>query len=266
MNKLGLTGSYSLFPLHPDQDGLEGVQKVLSRLRNGALQGLNITIPYKQAVLPLVDECTPAAVRIGAVNTLYMKQKKLLGDNTDAQGFLNDLVRLGLDTRRDAGDAALVLGAGGAARAVVYALLERGWHIRVAARRLQQALQLAEEMDPGGRSIIAENIHPETFQQPYSLIVNTTPLGMQPSDVSTPWPREIPFPVGAAVYDLVYHQQTTFVKSALAAGLPAANGLGMLVEQAALSFEIWTGLSVPRNALWQAVIEPLQTSELQKKE
>jgi shikimate dehydrogenase len=245
---------------------------LLAHLRQGDLQGLNVTIPHKQNVLPWLEQLTPAARAIGAVNTLYMHQGQLSGDNTDAPGFIADLRRVfptlwPASARRHA----LVLGAGGSARAVVYALLQDGWQVSLAARRPAQAAQLVAELAPS----VAGEIRAESTQlipweasalaalTSYQLLVNTTPLGMQPQTSGCPWPPDLPLPTGVHVYDLVYNpRQTTFVARALAQGLPAASGLGMLIEQAALAFERWTGCAPPRSALWQAVSSILPVQEL----
>lgn len=261
MRASGLSGSYELFELPPGKDVEVDLTKILFNLRNGEIMGLNITIPYKETVLPLLDELTPTAARIGAVNTLYKRQQRIVGDNTDAQGFLNDLARLGFANRLPEGKEALVLGAGGAARAVVYALTSQGWVVYVAARRIEQAQQLVQQIDPVQTRVFPAGFQAQTFTRAYSLIINTTPLGMRAGDVSTPWLERISFPETAAVYDLVYHQTTQLLQDARAAGLPAANGLGMLIEQAALSFSLWTGLEVPRAALWQAVSPSVQSDQ-----
>ena len=130
----GLKGKYDLFQISPLPDGQEELEALINRLRSGELHGLNVTIPHKQSVLSLVDELTSSAKIIGAVNTLYMKSGHLFGDNTDAPGFWGDLTHLPLQNAK----TALVLGAGGAARAVVYALLTRGWTIRILDLRQEQ--------------------------------------------------------------------------------------------------------------------------------
>ena len=146
----GLQGKYSLFPIAPEDK--QGLKDLLNRVRPGELHGLNVTIPHKQNVIPLLDELTPTAKAIGAVNTIYLRRDKLIGDNTDAPGFLADLKKIladspspilgeGLAVREK---SAIVLGAGGSARAVVYALLIDGWQITIAARRLEQAQQLTD--------------------------------------------------------------------------------------------------------------------------
>ena len=124
----GLEGDYSLFPIAPDDK--QGLKDLLNRVRAKEIHGLNVTIPHKQNVIPLLDELTPTAKAVGAVNTIYLREDKLIGDNTDAPGFLSDLKKFlaespspflgeGLGVR---GKSALVLGAGGSARAVVHDL------------------------------------------------------------------------------------------------------------------------------------------------
>jgi shikimate dehydrogenase len=150
----------------------------------------------------------------------------------------------------------LVLGAGGSARAVAYALNQRGWQLSVAARRLEQAeylmKSLADSKTGKGERITAEAVQLDrkalsNIKRSPDLIVNTTPLGMSPHENANPWPHDLALPSQAAVYDLVYNPvETEFTRAAREAGLRAANGIGMLVEQAALSFEIWTGQPAPR--------------------
>ena len=252
-----LEGDYSLFPVAPDDR--EGLSALLERMRTGEISGMNVTIPYKQAILPLLDELTPTAKAIGAVNTVFMRDGAMVGDNTDATGFLSDL-RCFLEAsswdEKD-GRHALLLGAGGAAHAVVYALLEDGWRITIAARRAEQAQELMDQFPQyNGRmsSVGFNSADLQAAAAQVSLVVNTTPLGMSPHIESSPWPEDVPLPGGVAVYDLVYNpRQTKLLQAALDAGLPARSGLGMLVEQAALAFEIWTGCRVPREVLYPVV-------------
>ena len=143
----GLVGEYQLYEAPPFPEGRIAVQQLLEKLRGGELHGLNVTIPHKQSVIPLLDKLTPTAREIGAVNTIYMNGKGLVGENTDAAGFLADLRQR---LSRGEGNSglkrrALVLGAGGSARAVVYALLKDNWDVCVAARRLEQARALASD-------------------------------------------------------------------------------------------------------------------------
>src|ERR1044071_5854702 len=130
----GLEGIYSLYPVHADD--IQGVGDLLARVRSGEIHGLNVTIPHKQNVIPFLDSLTPTACAIGAVNTIYLHENQLVGDNTDAAGFFADLKKLlttvpyGDDKMEGQGDLnALILGAGGSARAVVYALVNAGWDV-----------------------------------------------------------------------------------------------------------------------------------------
>ncbi|MDK2981379.1 MAG: shikimate dehydrogenase [Chloroflexota bacterium] len=253
-----LKGSYKLFPIAPDD--LNSLQALLAQVRDGELDGLNVTIPHKQHVLPFLDALTPEALAIGAVNTIVCREGKLVGANTDAPGFLADLRQAfprkpwELAGRKHA----LVLGAGGAARAVVYALLSDGWQVTLAARRIAQAQALADDIKDSGESLAAIALKPDVLQplvDEVTLLVNCTPLGMHPNEDASPWPQGLALPPLAAVYDLVYNpRETRLVQSACAAGLPAAGGLGMLLAQAALAFEIWTDIAVPR-PVWAAAVE-----------
>ncbi len=256
----GLQGDYSLFPIHPDDQ--QGLKDLLARVRSGEIHGLNVTIPHKQNVIPLLDEVTDTAKSIGAVNTIYLRDNKLIGHNTDAQGFLTDLKRfitlecngLPLHMQEQAPalqKRALVLGAGGSARAVVYALVNDGWKVTITARRLEQAQQLVQSF-PNYQLLITNytDLQPSTFD----LLVNTTPLGMTSNTDQSPLPEKLSLPSNTIIYDLVYNpRETKLVKDARAHGLNATTGLGMLIEQAALAFEIWTGHNPPREVMRDSI-------------
>ncbi|MDK1029927.1 MAG: shikimate dehydrogenase [Anaerolineae bacterium] len=253
-----LKGDFSLFPISPND--IRSLETTLESVRKGELAGLNVTIPHKQNVIQFLDAITPTATEIGAVNTIYMKAGKLTGDNTDAAGFLTDLQNLfDSHTEKQKEKNALVLGAGGSARAVVYALLNAGWKVTIAARRSIQAKALIVKFSKVNSRILsieyqADSLAPKLYA--FTLLVNTTPVGMSPKIDKTPWPKDLAFPPRAAIYDLVYNpRMTKFVTDARAAGLSAINGLGMLIEQAALAFEIWTGCSLLREPLLAAVEE-----------
>jgi len=247
----GLTGDYSLFPIHPDNQ--PGLADLLNRVRAGEIHGLNVTIPHKQNVIPLLDGLTETAQTIGAVNTISLRNGQLIGDNTDAAGFLEDLKNFLDKSKIENRKSAIVLGAGGSARAIVYALCGAGWQITIAARRSEQAESLRESMQTACSQI--EGVAMDAVGRwRGDLLVNTTPLGMTPAIETSPWPKHTHLPDGIAVYDLVYNpRETRLVREARAAGLTAITGLGMLIEQAALAFEIWTGRQPPRNVLWQTV-------------
>jgi shikimate dehydrogenase len=258
-----LEGEYWLYPIPPDNE--TALPEMTKQMRDGRLQGLNVTIPYKQTIIAHVDGLTPSALAIGAVNTLMMKEGRLMGHNTDAPGFLTDLTRFlsgnHNQNERKYKKNALILGAGGAARAVVYGLLTQGWKITLAVR-YSDIGQVQNLISSFTQHLLSLPVHwillePDIvsrYTREISLIVNTTPVGMYPKMEVSPWPPSVPFPCGAAVYDVVYNpRQTRLVRDAQAAGLRATTGLGMLVEQAALSFACWTGCTVSSGALFQVV-------------
>lgn len=240
----GLDGAYSLYPIQAGDT--EALGRLIECIRTGELNGLNVTIPHKQRVMKFLDGLTPAAHAIGAVNTVHLKDGRVLGDNTDAPGFLTDLRAFFPNPR-----SAIVLGAGGAARAVTYVLWSIGCKVAVAARRVQQARELAGRfagVKPMELSLQAMR------DASAGLIVNTTPVGTFPAVENRPWPDGLPFPENAAIYDLIYNpSETALLKDARAAGLRAISGQGMLVEQAALAFELWTGHRVGREVLIDSI-------------
>ena len=244
-----LDGDYSLFPIPPDD--IQGLKDLLARVRSGEITGFNVTIPHKQNVIPLLDELTPTASAIGAVNVIYMKNGKLTGDNTDAKGFLNDLKKFIGNRELRNGKPAFVLGAGGSARSVVYALCNDGWKVTIVSRRIEQAQQLASQFE----GVYANELNFQTFQHSnFELIVNTTPVGMTPNVDQSPLPESISLSKDTMIYDLVYNpRETKLVRNARNKELQATTGLGMLIEQAALGFQLWTGYSPALDVLWGAV-------------
>ncbi len=208
----GFEGEYRLYPVDPAEGGLETLQGLLYDLRRGELQGLNVTIPHKQTVLPFMDRLSPTAQAVRAVNTIFYQDGELVGDNTDVAGFWADLAKkfsvighkvydsTGID--QDASllpRAALVLGAGGSARAVVFALCRAGWNVSIASRRVEQAQALAEEFSKLEVSVLGCELSRSTLsdllsEKPIRLIVNTTPLGMHTHQPASPWPADLDFP------------------------------------------------------------------------
>jgi shikimate dehydrogenase len=258
LHKMGINGEYQLYPVPPLPQGASQLGAIFQRMRVGEIDGLNVTIPHKQTVLFHMDAFTETAEAIGAVNTVLPQQGRLIGDNTDAAGFLADLTRVLPDAPRPAG--ALVLGAGGAARAVVYSLLSTGWEVTVAARRLEQAEAMVDSLfvsqNPLKRAVPAD-LEADSLRgllPDIGLVVNASSAGMIPDIETSPWPADVPLPEQAFVYDLVYKPpETALLRQARAAGLHAANGMGMLIEQAALALERWSGQPVPRQAMWQVI-------------
>lgn len=248
----GLDYVYVPLPVRP-----EDVDTAVPALPALGFRGVNVTIPHKQAVMPLLDEIDPAATAIGAVNTIVVEQGskgaggegRMVGYNTDWSGFLADLAALGVPVK---GRDCLVLGAGGSARAAAYGLASAGGQVQILARRSEQARQLVTDLTPCLRAITHEGwltswplveLKTAVAATTAPLIVNTTPLGMSPQVDTSPWPDALPFPAGAFVYDLVYNpRQTRLMQQAQNASCGTANGLGMLVQQGALAFQLWTGV------------------------
>jgi shikimate dehydrogenase len=240
----------------------EGLPLALGGLAALGLRGVNVTVPHKAAVLPYLDAVYPVAQTIGAVNTIVVSDGRLTGFNTDWSGFLTDLEELGVAL---GGRDCLVLGAGGSARAVVYALATAGGRVTVLARRPEQAAQLVADLGEAlpeaaltaGPLPAAAEIAGGVYQP---LIVNTTPLGLAGANAGrSPWP-DTPLPAAALlpadafVYDLVYNPPLTpLLRQAQAAGARFANGLGMLVNQAAEAFELWTNRRPDREVMRRAV-------------
>jgi len=254
-----LPGNYFLYSVLSND--LKSINDLLNQVRGGEIIGLNVTIPFKQIIIPLLDELSPTAKAIGAVNTVLMQNGKLTGTNTDADGFSADLRKFipEENTKNKANKNALVLGGGGSARAIIYALVNQGWNITFATRRPQNAgdfLSLSPNLETKISNIEFEANAIRSLNFPIHLIINATPVGMSPQIENSPWPAELALPQTAVIYDLIYSpKETKFVLDAKAAGVPAYTGMGMLVEQAALAFELWTGRTVPRDILFDVVEE-----------
>jgi shikimate dehydrogenase len=227
--RLGIDCVYFAWPVSPEdlRDAIRGIRVL------GAM-GANVTMPHKQAVVEYLDEVSGEAQVLGAVNTIQRFGDKLIGHNTDVDGFREFLEGdAGVTTT---GRKTLVLGAGGAARAVVKAFGDSGAaSVTVAARDLEKGAEAAK-LASGGDVIewsLAEAASAES-----DVIVNATPLG---SDGQNPLPGAR-FHSGQVIVDLLYRPPTTaLVKAAREAGAQGWGGLGMLVHQAAASFRIWTG-------------------------
>jgi shikimate dehydrogenase len=217
-------------------------------LRSTDYAGANVTVPHKEAVIAFLDGLTPVAQAIGAVNTIVKQDDRLIGHNTDAAGLLADWHNLGVDVARK---RVLIMGAGGVARAAVAACAGVGAQIRIVARRHVQA----DSLEGVGRVEVFPWTRLGLMQASDDclLVANCTPLGMWPDVDASPWLETVPWPSGAFAYDMVYNPpETRFVRQARKARLRAETGLGMLVEQGALAFELWTGRTAPRPLMRRA--------------
>jgi shikimate dehydrogenase len=247
---MGLSGHYTLLRTPPDR-----VEAGLADLKARGYRGANVTVPHKQAVMPYLDKMDDAAHAIGAVNTIVVEGDKLLGYNTDAGGFVSALRDAGFEP---AGRHALVLGAGGASRAVVYALARGGCVVTIHNRTEGRAAELCRRMQDAAPHASVTWIPAGTGLADlplaaYDLLVNTTPVGMWPKTDASPWPESLPMPGHWTVYDLVYNPvETRLLAQASAAGATTIGGLGMLVHQGALAFKLWTGQMPPTEIMHAA--------------
>jgi shikimate dehydrogenase len=242
LRALELEGSYTAIPVPPDQ-----LPETLRELVANGYTGLNVTIPHKQTVMPLMAELSVDARAIGAVNTIVAADGRLRGHNTDGTGFLRGLAEAGF---APGGQDVLVLGAGGAARAVVYSLKQAGARITIWNRTAQRAAGLAREFGVQ----FAANGASAGLSGAWDLIVNTTSAGMTPHGDVSPVCLSADGLSARWVYDLVYNpRETVLLGQARAAGAQAIGGIAMLVYQAAESFRLWTGCEPPVSFMLQAV-------------
>jgi shikimate dehydrogenase len=252
LRRLGLNWCYVALPVQPD-----AVNAAVRGLAALHFQGCNITVPHKSAVMPLLDMIDQDAQALGAVNTLVISHQEnaaahIAGYNTDVPGFLGALRQHDFDPR----DRAIVIvGAGGAARGVAYALLSAGANrIVVLNRTRSRAEKLADDL---GDSRLRAGPLTEEFlvemARAADLLVNATTLGMWPQVEGSIWPEGARIPRNLVVYDLVYNPlETRLLTKARQDGAMAIDGLGMLAQQGALALDLWTeqALDVDEIAMW----------------
>ncbi|MCC5640398.1 shikimate dehydrogenase [Nostoc sp. CHAB 5844] len=253
---LGLDYVYLPFPVEP-----ENLAVAIAGFAAIEVKGFNVTIPHKQAIMPLLSEITPVAQAIGAVNTVTRQNHQWVGTNTDIEGFIAPLETT---YQQDwSQKVAVILGNGGAARAVVAGCYQLGFaKIHVVGRNEQR---LKDFGDSWGNSPIAEKLQINTWDMakliPQAhLLVNTTPIGMYPKVDDSPLSAaEMALPEGAIAYDLIYiPQPTKFLQQAEKQGAIAIDGLEMLVQQGAAALKIWLQQeTVPVDVMHQALRQHL---------
>ena len=226
------------------------VPEALAAVRLLGIEGLNVTMPHKADVAVAVDRLSPVADALGAVNTVVREGDELVGENTDGAGFLRSLADEAFDP---AGRSAVVLGAGGAGRAVIHALAGAGADVVVVARRPEAAATAAE---------LGARIGDMAAIGAADLVVNATPVGMH-GVTGLHHEPQLPFDptvlhAGQLVVDLIYEPLVTpLLDAAKQRGAAAVNGVGMLLHQAALAFELWTGQPAPLPAMSAALLASL---------
>lgn len=233
LKRYGIEGSYEKLDVPPDQLG-----GFFDRFRSERFIGSNVTIPHKMAVMSHVDRIEEVARAMGAVNALWWEGDAIVGGNTDALGFLGNLDELvpGWDA---SAKRAVILGAGGAARAAAFGLRSRGLSVALCNRTAEKARKLASELGAGVAAHGMDDL--SGLMADADVFVNTTSLGMvgqPPLDIDLS-----PLKPTAIVYDVVYVPlETGLLKAAAARGLRTVDGLGMLLHQGVVGFEKWFGV------------------------
>jgi len=253
LNDLNLDYVYIAFDVIP-----KNLKNALKGMKALNIHGLNITIPHKESVIPYLDKVDSLAQKIGAVNTLKLTNDRLFGKNTDAAGFkqaLNDaeINPSGLDV--------LIIGSGGAAKAVSYSLIESVNRLTIFNRTKQNADQLVNTLKKDSKSqIIAKKLNEFNLANEIKnidLLINATPVGMYPSHHESVVSPDM-FHKDMTVFDLIYNPlETQLIKDAKIAGCKTLNGLDMLINQGALAFEWWTKKKPNTNLMKRKIIEIL---------
>lgn len=258
-HKLGLDYLYIPFRV-----SAEALPQAVDGLRALNVRGFNVTIPHKVSVMPLLDELDPLAERIGAVNTVVNDDGKLRGYNTDTAGFLRALLECGV---KPEGKKVVVLGAGGASRAISYILAENGAQLTILNRKLE--LDWAEDIAKLIRDILGKEVKVLELLPDYlsnalkgaDLLVNATSVGMSPNSEVSPVTAGL-LNDKLAVFDVIYNPiKTLLLKEADEAGARTMGGIDMLAWQGALSFEKWTGRKAPVDLMRQEAVKMLEGHE-----
>lgn len=241
---LSLDYCYVPFPVRP-----ENLADAANAIRALSIKGINVTIPHKERILAYLDEIDTDATRIGAVNTIVNREGRLVGFNTDGKGFLQSLGERDIDP---SGKDILIIGAGGAARAVGFALVVAANSVSFTGRTRERVDRLVSDLRNLKSAVFT---HDETRDlSSYQIIINATPLGLRPDDPLPLDPSALS--AGQIVCDLIY-RRTRLIEEAAERGCVVLDGLGMLLWQGVFAFELWTGVKpdpdVMRRALARAI-------------
>ena len=245
-NSLGMDWEYAALEITENE-----LDEVLAQMRSGNLGGLSVTMPFKTRVASLVDECTSTAEKLDAVNCVVVNERGLIGHNTDGDGFLNGLIH---DAQFDPkGKKVTVIGAGGAARAVIEVLARSGAaSIMVVNRTPAKAESAADLAGEVGSVGTLEDISGA------DLVVNATSIGMKDSQVDIPCSVDLLHP-SQLIVDLIYHPlETRWISLAKQKGIDSHNGVSMLLFQAAEAFTLWTGEEAPIPIMQEAITQELE--------
>lgn len=258
---LNLNIRYETWEIHPSN-----LSKGIADLRDSHVLGFNVTVPHKESIMSELDQITQEALEIGAVNTVVNSGEKLVGHNTDGSGFIRALKEEGKFEPK--GKTALIIGAGGSAKAVAYHLIANQIsRLIIANRTSERAEKLKSSLNLPGDGLI--HITPLTTNtltpilksnNPPDLIVNCTSLGMirGPDPTKTPLNTDL-IPVSSLVFDLVYNPlMTPLIQAATQSGARILTGLPMLIYQGALAFQLWSGHEPPIETMFHAARQVLE--------
>ncbi len=241
---------YLPFAVHPDD-----LKTAIEGIRSLQIAGVNVTVPHKVKVLPYLDEITPTAKRVGAVNTIRNDQGKLTGTNTDGLGLIRSLAALSFSPKNQ---TILILGAGGSTRSILVALAEaQAKQIFLVNRTMAKAQQLVEEFSPiFPETEIQAEVCSNLFHLPIDLLLNTTSVGMKNEESPVDLTQ---FQTLHHVADIIYSpQQTALLKQAEQLKIPFINGIGMLLYQGCEAFEFWTNQRAPVALMEKQLLALLQ--------
>ena len=241
LNAIGLDATYERW-----QTSAAELSERIASLRQPGILGANVTVPHKQAVMPLLDEISPLARQVGAVNTIVSRGGRLSGDNTDVYGFATSLLETCADA---AARKVVILGAGGAARGVAIALTQIGVpSITIVNRNRERAAALCADL---GFAEMRAHAGDQLPLGDAGILINATSLGWKAGDMPIDAYALSALPAHALVVDLTY-RDTDLIDAARARGLATLDGLGMLVHQGALAFERFAGQPAPLDVMWTA--------------
>ncbi len=253
---LSLRYMYDLMQVKP-----EDLENAVDELRASHIQGFNVTVPHKEAIIKYLDGMDKLSTKIGAVNTVYNKEGRLYGYNTDAQGFMESLTTdAGIDPKRK---KVLILGAGGAARAIAVALTQaKAGQVTVfdtdEAKAQALVAHLQKEFPKRPAFLVHGKDELNEAVRKSHVVINATPVGMSPNVDESPLGDDVPLSSKQLVYDLVYNPaETKLMKMAAAKGAKAVSGLGMLVRQGAAALKIFTKYDGPIDIMMNAAKESL---------
>jgi shikimate dehydrogenase len=257
--KLGLDYIYIPFRVRA-----EDLAQAVGGIKALNIKGFNVTIPHKVAIMPMLDGLDPLAGKIGAVNTVVNDNGDLRGYNTDASGFLQALLERGVEPGEK---NTVVLGAGGASRAISYTLAERDAHLTILNRQLELdwavelAWRISHDLAKDARALELNFDNLTVALEKADILINATSVGMSPNSDETPVPARLLKPE-LVVFDIVYNPiRTRLLKEAEAAGARIIGGIDMLAWQGALAFEKWTGQPAPLDLMRKEAIKALERHE-----